>query len=85
MRKQTIFSEKIPISYVRDNRMIGKIQPVANSFISGRVIGPWVSLPPHVLKVGCFKGCDHRTLNIVVVGNRTKIPNLHLNLREKSS
>ena len=37
------------------NKMVGKIQPAPNSFISGRAIGPWVALPPHVLKVGCFK------------------------------
>ena len=69
MTKQTVFSGKSSLFEVPDNRMVGKIQPAPISSISGRAIGPWVALPPHVLKVGCFKGCDHWILNIVAANS----------------
>ena len=59
MRKQTVFSEKMALFEVPDNRMIGKIHTAPKSFILGRVVGTWVALSPHVLKVGCLKGCGH--------------------------
>ena len=64
--KQTVFSEKSSLFKVPDSRNTPKIQTAPFSFISGRRMGLWVALPPHALKIGCFKSWDHSLLCIVM-------------------